>query len=81
MDKAAPQAAGPLAARQALDALVFHWGDAYEFTHDGEHGWRARRRDGVGGWIEAMDPDMLHAQVKADYGLNPVSRDFDPGER
>ena len=37
--------------------------------------WRAKRRDGLGGWIEAPDPDGLGALISEDYGLKAVPRD------
>ena len=85
MDQAAPRAAGTpqsMAARdQALEALRFHWGDAYEIGEDDEHGWWAKRRDGKGGLITAADPDELRRLIYEDHDLMPVPRDLGPGER
>lgn len=84
MDEAAPQAGGTtqIAARdQALEALRFHWGDAYEIGEDDENGWWAKRRDGIGGLITAADPDELRRLIYADHDLMPVPRDFGPGKR
>jgi hypothetical protein len=58
---------------QALEALRFGWGDAYEISCDG--GWQARRRDGLGGVITAPDPDALWTAIKDDYALKAVPRD------
>jgi hypothetical protein len=66
---------------QALKALRWNWGDAFELGEDDEHGWRAERRDGIGGLITAADPGELDVLVDTDYGLMPVSRDYGPGER
>lgn len=59
------------AGMNALDALRYDWGSAYEIEHNGEE-WRARRLDGLGGWIEADSPDDLRNQVFSDYALKPV---------
>jgi hypothetical protein len=56
--------------KNALDALHWHWGDAYEIE-----AWRARRRDGLGGWIEADGPDKLGALIAEDYAVKAVPRD------
>src|SRR5260370_8426148 len=83
MDQAAPQAVGieqaAHATGQALEALRWNWGDAYEIGHDDERGWWAKRRDGVGGYLTAADPGELRAVIYADHDLMPVPRDFDPG--
>ena len=47
----------------ALDALRFHWGDAYEIEVSGGK-WRAKRLDGLG-W-----------GIAADYAVKPVPRDL-----
>jgi len=57
----------------ALEALRWHWGEVYEIEiHEGE--WRARRRDGLGGWITAPSDDELSKEILADYMLKPVPR-------
>lgn len=62
---------------QALDALRFDWGDAYEIGLDEDSGvWWARRRDGKGGRIEAPDPDGLRKLILDDYTFLPVRRDL-----
>ncbi len=61
--------------RRLLEALEWNWGEAYEFRA-GEV-WTARRRDGLGGLIEAPDPEGLRAGVLADYLLKPVPRQPD----
>jgi hypothetical protein len=53
-----------------LEQLRWEWGEAYEI----ERG-RARRRDGLGGWIEAGTPGGLRAAIGADYARCPVPRD------
>ncbi len=62
----------------ALEALRWHWGDAYEIGVSGGR-WRAKRRDGLGGQIEAPDdrpgPDGLGWAIADDYQLKPVPRD------
>jgi len=77
MDAAGRTAAGDgmtAADREALEALVFHWGDAYEIEHTEARGWRARRRDGLGGWLTAASPEGLLAGISADYQVKPVPR-------
>jgi hypothetical protein len=63
---------------EALDMLRFHWGDAYEIEVSGGR-WRARRRDGIGGWSDAADPDGLGWAIAADYAAKPVPRDAEAG--
>ena len=60
----------------ALAALQFGWGDAYEIGRDEEHGYWARRRDGLGGRITADVPDGLWQAIHEDYDLKPVPRDL-----
>jgi hypothetical protein len=60
--------------REALDALRWHWGDAYEIGRDEDRGWWARRRDGRGRDLTAATPDELLAEITADYTLRPVPR-------
>ena len=79
MSEAAPQAAAAgsrTGHNQELAALRYGWGEAYEIGHDEDHGWRARRRDGLGGDITAGDPDELWAAIQADYVHKPVPRDL-----
>jgi hypothetical protein len=57
-----------------LAELRHHWGDAYEITGWGRR-WRARRRDGKGGRLVADDPQALVELIRADYAVDPVSRD------
>jgi hypothetical protein len=57
-----------------LAELRHHWGDAYEITSRGP-GWRARRKDGQGGWLTAETADALVEAIRADYQRVPVSRD------
>ena len=67
------------AIEEALGALWWHWGDAYDIGHD-ERGWQARRRDGLGGDLTAPDPDALYGVIGADYALRPVPRGAAPAE-
>jgi hypothetical protein len=62
---------GELAAL-ALGALRYGWGDAYDIGWDGERGYWARRRDGLGGDITASDPGELWAAIRADYAVKRV---------
>jgi hypothetical protein len=59
----------------ALEALRFHWGEAYEIEAPGGQ-WRAKRRDGLGGWTEASGPDGLDTAISADYAVKAVPRDL-----
>ena len=56
-----------------LAELRDHWGSAYEITD--RPGWRARRRDGKGGWITASGPEALLGAIREDYRSDPVRRD------
>lgn len=79
MDEAAPQAAraGTGAdGEQALSALRYGWGDAYLIGCDDERGWWAARRDQIGGYLTAHDPDGLWTAIHEDYDLKPVPRDL-----
>jgi hypothetical protein len=81
MNGAAPGPAREIAAAlaaEALGVLRFHWGEAYEIDH-GRAGWRARRRDGLGGILRAPDPPSLHVMIAADYQLKAVPRDLAAG--
>lgn len=81
MDVAGRTAAGTGmtdADRAALEALIFHWGEAYEIEYSEDHGWRARRRDSLGGWLTAAGPDGLLAEISSDYALRPVPREGGP---
>ena len=62
-----------------LGALRFGWGSAYEFGWDDESPW-ALRRDGLGGKIRAGDLDQLGGQVRDDYAVKHVPREFAPAE-
>jgi hypothetical protein len=74
-------AAGKAADDDALDALRFHWGDAYEIGRDDERGWWARRRDGFGGDLSVAGPDELYEAIAADYALKPVPRSAASADR
>jgi hypothetical protein len=71
-DEAGPLANGSTA--DALETLRWDWGEAYLIEIDGDE-WRAKRRDGLGGWIEAANPDGLDLAIKEDYALRRVPRD------
>ncbi|MGP7996717.1 MAG: hypothetical protein ACLPKI_05205 [Streptosporangiaceae bacterium] len=60
-----------------LDELRHHWGEAYEITDRPR--WRARRRDGKGGWLTAEDVEALVEAIRLDYQADPVSRDLGRG--
>lgn len=58
----------------ALEALQWHWGNAYEIgVDDGQ--WWYRRRDGKGGTETAGTPDDLRNQIVIDYTCYPVPRE------
>lgn len=72
--------AGRTAAEKALidaelEALRFHWGEAYQIEFSDGHGWRARRLDGQGGLLTGVDSEGLYAAIGGDYALRPVPRD------
>ena len=75
--------AGRTATEQAfidseLEALRWHWGDAYEIA-ELPGGWRARRRDGRGGWFIRDTPEHMYQAIHADYHAVPVPRRYTPG--
>jgi hypothetical protein len=59
--------------RTPLEQLRWDWGGAYEI----EKG-RARRRDGLGGWLTAATPGELRSLIGADYAERPVPREVAP---
>jgi hypothetical protein len=61
--------------RDALDAIRFGWGDAYQIGHDDERGYWAARRDRIGGLLTAGDPDELRQAISDDYSVKPVPRE------
>ena len=68
--------------KNAVDALLWDWGEAYEIEMpDADSGWRARRLDGLGGWIHAESADDLRNQIFSDYVTKPVRRPADPQAR
>lgn len=75
MTPQAPGASAGTADEQALAALRYGWGDAYMIGCDDEHGWWAARRDQVGGYLTAHDPDSLRAAIQLDCDLKPVPGD------
>jgi hypothetical protein len=84
MNEGGPEAAGnrvDAVARDAIEELRWHWGDAYEIGFDDDRGWHARRRDGLGGRLIAADPDDLIGVIAADYALKPVPRSVTPADR
>ena len=56
-----------------LGMLRWNWDEAYDIEIDGSE-WRARRRDGLGGWITAYNADDLCNQILTDYMRKPVPR-------
>jgi hypothetical protein len=54
----------------ALETLLWNWGEAYEIG-----AWRAKRRDGLGGWFEADGPQSLDQEITENYAMKPVPRD------
>lgn len=57
----------------ALDALRWHWDEAYDIgVEDGQ--WWYRRKDGIGGRETAATPDELRARIIVDYTVLPVHR-------
>lgn len=84
MNGTKPQTASSIAraaAEHELKALRWDWGDAYQIEHSDEHGWRARRLDGQGGWLTATGPGDLYGVIAADYALKPVPRNVTPAGR
>jgi hypothetical protein len=61
---------GKSASMNAPEAIRYDWGSAYEIERDGDE-WRARRHDGLGGWMDA-DSDDLRTQIFSDYAIKPV---------
>jgi hypothetical protein len=55
-----------------LAELRHHYGEAYEIGSDP---WRAKRRDGKGGWLTAETVEALYELIRADYRACPVPRD------
>jgi hypothetical protein len=76
MDSAEPtvtQQARDRSDRNTLEALRLDWDTAYQIEiADGE--WRARRLDGLGGWMYAGSAEELRSQMVADYLMKPVPR-------
>jgi hypothetical protein len=71
-------AAGRTLIKHELEALRWHWGEAYEICWDDARGWWARRLDGLGGELTADCPDELYAEITADYRCRPVARGSAP---
>jgi hypothetical protein len=66
MNGTEPQTASSIARAAAvheLEALRWDWGDAYEIEHGDEDGWRAKRRDGLGGWLTAASSGDLFPRL------------------
>lgn len=61
-------------AAHALEALEWNWGEAYEIGVTADGLWHAKRRDGLGGTIDAAGPEDLRNAVKDDYMTKPVPR-------
>jgi hypothetical protein len=71
-------AGGRTADDDALEALRWDWGEAYEIGRDDERGWHARRRDDLGGHLTGADHNELRVAIRADYALKRVPRDTAP---
>ncbi len=82
MDDAAGRTAASTgtADREALDALIFDWGEAYIIGRDDKGCWWAARRDCIGHLLTARDPVELRAGIRADYELKPVPRELAEAE-
>jgi hypothetical protein len=77
MEEAAPQAAeGRTEGADALAALQWDWGEAYEIGRDAQHGWHARRRDGLGDDLTGASPEELRGVIRVDYARKRVSRNL-----
>jgi hypothetical protein len=68
-------AGGRTADDDALQALQWNWGEAYEIGHDSERGWWAARRDRTGSLLTGAGPDGLRAAIRVDYAQKRVPRD------
>ena len=79
MDHRGPQddAFAESLAREALETLRHHWGDAYDIVRS-DGAWWAARRDGLGSVIKAMRPDDLGTAISRDYSARPVPRGDHP---
>lgn len=66
-------------AMNTLQAIRYDWGSAYEIEHDGDK-WRARRLDGLGGWMDADSADDLRTQIFSDYAIKPVRQQASKSE-
>ena len=78
MGEAGRTAASKAQVESELEDLRWHWGDAYDIGHDDERGWRAKRRDSLGGWLTGADPDELYKLITEDYSARPVPRSYAP---
>jgi hypothetical protein len=66
----------PRLTRQNLGPLRYGWGEAYRIGYCEDHGYRARRRDGLGEELRARTHGELWAAMQADYNDSPVPRDY-----
>jgi hypothetical protein len=57
-----------------LEALWWHWGEAYIIVHPEPDFWLAERRD-THRTVRAETPEELRDAILADYLASPVSRD------
>jgi hypothetical protein len=62
-----------LRADTALDALRWHWGDAYDVGCD-DGVWWYRRLDGLDGTRTAIGPDEVRNAIVKDYTDRPLER-------
>jgi hypothetical protein len=56
-----------------LEALVWHWGDAYIIINPAPGAWAAYRRD-TRELLRAEGPDELREEILADYMSHKVPR-------
>jgi hypothetical protein len=61
---------------EPLDALRWHWGEAYIINCVGPGKWLAERRD-THDTLRDETPLGLRDRIIADYAARPVSRQFD----
>ena len=62
---------------ESLDALRWHWGEAYVICHPEPDVWIAQRRD-TRETLRAATPEGLRDLIITDYTERPVSREAAP---
>jgi hypothetical protein len=78
MSSAGRTAAAKALINAELESLRWNWDTAYQIEFSDEHGWRAKRLDGLGGWLAGADPDELYKAITDDYSIRPVPRSSAP---